>query len=154
MDTMPTVECAKCGHFNPQDECQRERERRCEDCGHHLYIICPDCGQVVLRVARRGHRLRAHPLPEADASSPLAKPTGRDLKVALGAFAMVCLLILGVLAEPLVRRLAEDGVVSILGRPTGPSGIAKLSFLVFGLGCVFMDLVVSMLRRFDSRDRY
>ncbi len=150
METVPTVECAKCGHLNPQDECQHEHERKCEDCGHHLYVLCPDCGQVVLRVARQGHQLREHGLPEADVDSPLTESTGLDLKVALTAFASVGLLILGVLVwmgmvEPLLKQLAEDGEVRILGRPVGPSGLAKLGFLAFVLGCVFMGLVVSVL---------
>jgi len=88
METAQTVQCAKCGRLNPQDA------HKCEECDHHLYLTCPECGQLVPRIAHRGHWLRVHGVPEADAHSPPTESTGRDLKVALTAFALVGLLIL------------------------------------------------------------
>jgi len=141
METVPTVECAKCGHLNPQDE------RKCEECGHHLYVTCPECGQLVLRVARRGHRLWVH--REAGTVPPRRSfaSQGRDLLVALAAFASVGLMIFGLLVwmgvvEPLFKQLAENGSVDILGRPTGPSGIAKLAFL---LGAILLMGLVALV---------
>jgi len=48
---METIECAKCGHLNPSDG------HRCERCNHHLYIVCPSCGQRIPRIQRYAHRL-------------------------------------------------------------------------------------------------
>jgi len=59
-------------------------------------------------------------------------------------------MIFGILAwmgvvEPLRKELVENGSLVILGRPTGPSGIAKLTFL-FGF-LLFIGVVALVIGR-------
>jgi hypothetical protein len=97
VNTSNTVECARCGHVNP------EEGHRCERCNHHLHIVCQRCGQRIPRIHRYAH----HAKGGERCGAPRRSRTP-DLVVGLAAFGVGAIVFTGVLALPTLRQLAKE----------------------------------------------
>jgi hypothetical protein len=96
---MNPIECAKCGHLNPHGG------HKCEECHHHLYIVCPSCGQRIPRIHRYAHRLQ-----DLSACSVAAPAKRSDLVLGLVALGVGLAVIIGVLAWPSLIDMRKEAL--------------------------------------------